>query len=126
MWVYIAGTLVCLFLVGIALAIAVYRSPTRYNNVPDWEHSIEQRRLKANSLPPEPYVAPCGGTNPNWDKGPPEIFKIEYEDDDESFRAQVSRLDKWIRLKREGNEDEPEAVHLRELLDRRRPPSMQD
>jgi hypothetical protein len=91
-----------------------------------WEHSMEQRRLKANSLPPEPYVAPCGGTNPNWDKGPPEIFKIEYEDDDESFPAQASRLDKWIRLKREGNEDEPEAIHLRELLDRSRPVSIED
>ena len=125
MWVYIAGTLVCLSLAAVALSIAVYKSITRYDNVPDWEPSLEQRRLKANSLPPEPYVAPCGGTNPNWGKVP-EIFKIEYEDDDESFPAQASRLQKWIVLKREGKEFEPEAVRLRELLDRSRSPSIKD
>ena len=121
----ILGLLICLSLATVALSIPIYRSLTRYNNVPDWEPLIEQRRLKANSLPPEPYKAPCGGTNPNWDKVS-EIFKIEYEDDDESFQAQVTRLDKWVRLKRKGKEDEPEAIHLRELLDRSRPVSIED
>ena len=97
-----------------------------------WELKNRERKARFEELYPDyqptrqPIEKPCGGTNPNWDKGPPEIFKIEYEDDDESFPAQASRLDKWIRLKREGNEDKPEAIHLRELLDRSRPVSIDD
>ena len=96
-----------------------------------WELKNRERKARFEELYPDYQpeyrpVLPCGGTNPNWDKGPPEIFKIEYEDDDESFPAQVSRLDKWIVLKREGKEFEPEAVRLRELLDRSHAPSMKD
>ena len=117
MWIYIAGTLVCLFLVGIALAIAVWKSLNRYQNYP-----APYSRFPRDT----PVVLPCGGTNPNWGKWPSDISKIEYEDDDESFPAQVSRLEKWKVLKRECKEFEPEAVRLKELLDRDRSPSMKD
>ena len=96
-----------------------------------WELKLRERKARFEELHPDyqpeyqPPVQPCGALDPNWNKVP-DIFKIEYEDDDESFPAQASRLDKWIVLKREGKGFEPEAVRLRELLDRSRSPSIKD
>ena len=90
-----------------------------------WE--LENRARKArfpdNPLPKEPYVAPpCGGTgnhsDPSWWEE--RLEDRIYEDDDESFGAQMSRLSKLIRLDREGKEGEPEAVQLRERMDKSR------
>ena len=81
------------------------------------------QRLIDNPPPPhEPYVAPCGGTgnhiDPYWLEE--RLDERRYEDDDESFGAQLSRLTKLIKLEREGKEGEPEAVQLREQMDKSR------
>ena len=92
-----------------------------------WELRNRERKARFEELHPDyqpeyqPPVQPCNAIDPNW-----HIWPIEYEDDDESFPAQVSRLEKWKVLKREGKEFEPEAVRLKELLDRDRPPSIKD
>jgi len=83
---------------------------------------VHQQLIDNPPPPPKPYVAPCGGTGNHSDSSwwEERLEDRIYEDDDESFGAQMSRLSKLIRLDREGKEGEPEAVQLRERMDKSR------
>ena len=91
MWVYISGTFICLFLVGIALAIAVWKSLNRYQNDP----------APFTGFPSyTPVVQPCGGTNPNW-QGHQEDYESPFAREtrikEETERARVYGWDKLHR-----------------------------
>ena len=79
-----------------------------------------QRRIDNPPPPDEPYVAPCGGTgnhsDPSW-----WVERLEdriYEDDDESFGAQLNRSLRAKKLEREDTERAQDAIELRERLER--------
>ena len=79
------------------------------------------QRLIDNPAPPDgPYVAPCGGTgnhsDPSWWE---ERFEDRiYEDDDESFGAQLNGSLRAKKLEKEDIERAQEAIELRERLAR--------
>ena len=81
-----------------------------------------QRRIDNPPPPHEPYVAPCGGTGnhsdpswPWWEERPEDRI---YEDDDESFGAQLNRSLRAKKLEKEDTERAQEAIELRERLER--------
>ena len=82
---------------------------------------MAHQHLIDNPPPPdEPYVAPCGGTgnhsDPSWWEE--RLEDRIYEDDDESFGAQLNRSLRAKKLEREDTERAQEAIELRERLER--------
>ena len=79
-----------------------------------------QRRIDNPPPPHEPYVAPCGGlgnhADPSWWEE--RLEDRIYEDDDESFGAQLNRSLRAKKLEREDTERAQEAIELRERLER--------
>ena len=85
------------------------------------ENRARKARFPDNPLPKEPYVAPpCGGTgnhsDPSWWEE--RLEDRIYEDDDESFGAQLNRSLRAKKLEREDTERAQEAIELRERLER--------
>jgi len=88
------------------------------------EHHLWVTRGLIDNPPPqdEPYVAPCGGTgnhsDPSWPWWEERLEDRIYEDDDESFGAQLNRSLRAKKLEREDTERAQEAIELRERLER--------